>query len=59
MFIPDDSLGLPWVSDFVSECEGFTSDDTHAYDDQLDPMFDAIQDMLGGRNLVKMWEQMA
>lgn len=59
VFIPDDSLGLPWVADFVSENEGFTSDDTHAYDDQLDPMFDAIQDMLGGRNIVKLWEQMA
>lgn len=37
-----------WVSDFVSECDSFTADDTHAHDDQIDPMVDAITDMLGG-----------
>jgi predicted phage terminase large subunit-like protein len=37
-----------WVSDFVTECESFTADDTHAHDDQIDPMVDAITDMLGG-----------
>jgi predicted phage terminase large subunit-like protein len=38
-----------WVSDFVTECENFTADDTHAHDDQIDPMADAITDMLGGQ----------
>jgi len=37
-----------WVSDFISECEAFTSDNTHAFDDQIDPMLDAIKEMLAG-----------
>ncbi|MFM0141748.1 phage terminase large subunit [Paraburkholderia sp. RL18-085-BIA-A] len=37
-----------FVSDFLTECESFTADDTHAHDDQIDPMVDAISDMLGG-----------
>jgi predicted phage terminase large subunit-like protein len=41
--IPADA---PWVHDFVAECEAFTADDTHAHDDQVDPMIDAIVDML-------------
>lgn len=36
----------PWVNDFVAECEAFTPNDTHAHDDQIDPMCDAINDML-------------
>jgi len=56
VYIPEDA---PWVEDFVSECEGFTSDDTHAHDDQVDPLCDAIQDMLGGRSVVSLWENMA
>lgn len=43
VFIP---LSAPFVSDFVGECEAFTADDTHAHDDQIDPMVDAINDML-------------
>lgn len=35
-----------FVSGFVSECEAFTADDSHAFDDQIDPMCDAIVDML-------------
>lgn len=43
----------PWVNDFVTECDSFTADDTHAHDDQIDPMVDAITDMLmGSRPLV-------
>lgn len=41
--IPEDA---PFASDFVAECEAFTADDTHAHDDQIDPMMDAIKDML-------------
>ncbi|MCK4883546.1 MAG: phage terminase large subunit [Candidatus Diapherotrites archaeon] len=41
--IPEDA---EWVFDYVKEHEGFTSDDTHAYDDQIDPTMDAINDML-------------
>lgn len=35
-----------WLNDFIMEAESFTAELTHAHDDQLDPMFDAIQDML-------------
>lgn len=35
-----------FVLDFVAECEAFTADDTHAFDDQIDPMCDAIMEML-------------
>ena len=43
VFIPADA---PFVADFIAECEAFTADDTHAHDDQIDPMVDAITDML-------------
>lgn len=47
--IPEDA---PWTSDYVSEFEAFTADDTHAHDDQIDPTLDAIADMLGkGKSL--------
>lgn len=39
-------LDAPWVHDFITECEAFTADDTHAHDDQIDPMCDAISQML-------------
>lgn len=41
-------LDAEWVSDFMMECDSFTADDTHAHDDQIDPMVDAITDMMGG-----------
>lgn len=43
--IPQDA---DWVNDFITECDSITADDTHAHDDQVDPMVDAIADMLGG-----------
>lgn len=39
----------PFVSDFIEECESFTSDDSHLHDDQIDPMIDAINDMIASR----------
>lgn len=36
----------PFVSDFIAECEAFTADGNHAHDDQIDPMCDALSDML-------------
>lgn len=36
----------PWVHDFITECEAFTADDAHDHDDFIDPMVDAIIDML-------------
>lgn len=35
-----------FTHDFIEECEAFTSNDTHKHDDQIDPMCDAISDML-------------
>jgi predicted phage terminase large subunit-like protein len=54
VMLPGDA---PFISDFLNECESFTSDDTHAHDDQIDPMIDAINDMLGNNNLA-IWERM-
>ncbi len=49
VFIPEYA---PWVVDFISECEAFTATDTHKYDDQIDPLIDAINTFLsGGFNL--------
>lgn len=39
-------LEEPWCSDFVDECEAFTADDSHPHDDQIDPMCDAVVNML-------------
>lgn len=32
-----------WVNDFISECEAFTANDSHAFDDQLDTLCDALE----------------
>ena len=48
----------PFLSDFVGECEAFTADDSHPHDDQIDPMIDAINDMLAGGNTAQLWEKM-
>ena len=45
-----------WVSDFVAECESFTANDTHAHDDQIDPMCDAISNMLHKDKSGYSWE---
>lgn len=41
--------GSPFINDFINECEAFTADDTHLHDDQIDPMLDAITDMLAAK----------
>jgi len=43
VFLPENA---PYVSEFIAECEAFTADDSHLHDDQIDPMCDAINDML-------------
>ena len=35
-----------WVSDFVTECEDFTDDDSHDFDDQIDTLCDAIEKLV-------------
>lgn len=54
--IPEEA---PFTNDFVTECEAFTSDDSHDYDDQIDPMLDAVQDFLSSGNKLKQWERLA
>lgn len=49
----------PWASDFTAECDAFTPDDTHAHDDQIDPMVDAIKELLGTGQVLKIWERLA
>lgn len=58
VYIPEEGT-QPWVSDFVTECESFTDNDTHAYDDQIDPLCDAIMDMLSSSNVLTPWENLA
>ncbi|MNT44546.1 hypothetical protein D3C72_1810780 [compost metagenome] len=35
-----------WVLPFLAEVADFSADDSHKHDDQLDPMFDAVAEML-------------
>lgn len=53
----------PFVSDFVAECEAFAADDSHAFDDQIDPLMDALEDMKLGLNktdgIIRYYEQIA
>lgn len=35
-----------WVKGFINEVRKFKLDDSHAFDDQIDPMMDAIEDLL-------------
>lgn len=48
----------PFTSDFVTECEAFTADDSHEFDDQIEGMVDAVTDMLQAGNKIKQWEQL-
>jgi predicted phage terminase large subunit-like protein len=54
VYLPDNA---PFVNDFLTECEAFSADDTHPHDDQVDPMMDAITDMMAHNNLTKVWEK--
>ena len=54
-YIPEES---PWVSDFVAECEAFTPNDTHDHDDQIDPMCDALSEMVAVGNLIDVWSRL-
>jgi predicted phage terminase large subunit-like protein len=54
--IPEDE---GFTSDFISECEAFTADDTHDFDDQVDTLCDACMIMLSSENKIKQWEALA
>lgn len=47
-----------FTSDFIAECEAFTADGSHAHDDQIDPLIDAIVDMIASGNSLKLWENL-
>lgn len=48
----------PFTNDFIAECEAFTADDSHLHDDQVDPMIDAIIEMLATMSTVEIWSRM-
>lgn len=48
-----------FTQDFVAECEAFTADDTHDFDDQVDTYVDAVIDMLEAGNKLKQWAALA
>lgn len=50
--------GAPFTQDFIAECEAFTANDSHQFDDQVDPMLDAINDLLATNHTVSQWERM-
>lgn len=49
----------PFTNDFIAENESFSADDSHDFDDQIDPMLDAINDMLASGNKLRRWEALA
>ncbi len=55
IFLPEQA---PFTADFVAECESFTDDDSHDFDDQVDPLCDAIEDMLQSGNKLKQWAEL-
>lgn len=58
-YIEVGAVGVPeeavFTKDFIAECEAFTADDSHDFDDQVDPMVDAVMDMLSSGNKIKQW----
>lgn len=54
--VPEDAS---YTNDFIAENEAFTTDDTHDHDDQIDPMIDAITDMLSTSNKLHQWARLA
>lgn len=52
VWIPEEE---PWVSDFLFECEAFTADDSHDFDDQVDVLCDAVMDCISSGNKLKTW----
>lgn len=56
VYVPEES---PFTSAFIAECEAFTPNDSHEHDDQIDPMVDAINDMVATGNLIDVWSRLA
>ena len=51
VYIPENAS---FVSDFIAECEAFTADDAHDHDDQIDPLCDAIDNMIAKRGVTEL-----
>lgn len=56
VWVPED---LPFTNDLIAECEAFSPDDSHAFDDQVDTLIDAVNELLSTNNKMKVWEQLA
>lgn len=54
--VPENSS---FTNDFIAENESFTADDSHDFDDQVDPFIDAVNDLLASGNKLKQWEALA
>lgn len=52
-------LDADYTSDFIKEAEDFTADNTHAFDDQLDPMFDMIEMKYLNKSKINKWSALA
>ncbi len=50
-------IDAEFTNDFVKECEAFTADDSHAHDDQVDVLVDAIMKMLSTQNKLETWKK--
>lgn len=48
-----------WLSDFIAECESFTNNDSHLHDDMIDPMCDAINDMISSQGYMGVWSTLS
>ncbi len=48
----------PFTHDFIAECEAFTADDSHMHDDQIDPLCDAVVDLLSSSNRLAVWSKL-
>jgi predicted phage terminase large subunit-like protein len=55
VFLPESA---PFTLDFVKENEAFTADDSHDYDDQIDPFCDAINEMIASGNKLELWRNL-
>jgi len=51
-------LDAPFTNDFLSECESFTADDSHAHDDQVDVLCDAITHLATPQNRLETWKKL-
>lgn len=45
----------PFTHDFITECESFSADDSHDFDDQVDPLCDMVEDMLQTNSIVDQY----